>query len=134
MFCPHDNRKHGFCFRRDDKGKTFVAYTNICTEYWDRLRNMSCCLRRSQKVVFFFTLNTSWFVCVCVYLCRSDQMSQVSILRNLSRVAKTANPLHRNWFDPGRISLKCPRRRTLKVPRLLKLIRSHPLRRASLAV
>lgn len=53
MFRPYDNRKHGFCFRRDDKGKTWVAYTNICTE-WGPF---------AQHVLLPSTVSKSFFLC-----------------------------------------------------------------------
>lgn len=65
MFRPYDYRKHGVCFHGDDKGKTWVAFTNICTECGPFAEH-DVLLPATVAKCFFFTRNTLFCVCLCV--------------------------------------------------------------------
>lgn len=66
MFCPYGNRKHGFCFRGDDKGKTWVAYTNICTEWGPFAQHVLLPSTVAKSFLYWILFGLSVGVCIFV--------------------------------------------------------------------
>lgn len=118
MFRPYGYRKHRVCFHADDKGKTWVSFTNICTEWGPFAQHDVLLPATVAKCFFFHSKYTVLCLSVCSLWVRQNEPGQHNGASFMSVQNWPAHVEARVAITPVRIDLTFRRRffKYLKIP------------------